>query len=271
MTRKVVNWVWEDEDAQKVFAEWLPFPNEDEAVQFVNRIESFLEISPTLEIIDVGCGNGRYTVELAKRGYHVVAIDVATSFLADAKGLAKQAGVTVEFRLQRGSELKEIEAFDMALALSHNIGFMNRKEVVRHFRAICQSLRPGGILLFTFAGPRHIPSRELGSSKPVKSWGEKEGRFILSEKTYHDGYRNEYCIVIDTNTQEIVEYHEHQRTKGLEEIVGHLKQAGFLSVQAYNGFDQEPATDENFFVFVCKKQGSSNKANSADAKSRAAD
>ena len=254
MIRRVVNWVWEDEDAQKVFREWCPFPDQDAAVQFVDQLERFLEISPPLDILDVGCGNGCYAIELAKRGYNLCAIDVAKLYLDEAKRLASKADVSVDFRLHRGSELKEKAAYDVALALAHVIGFMSNEEVVGHFAAIYRSLRPGGALLYTFQGPRHIPSRELGPSEPVKNWGEKDGRFILSEKYYSDACREEHNIVIDTNIGEIVEYREYQRAYSLIDVVGRLKQAGFPSVKVYKNFKREPAVNEDFFVFHCTKR-----------------
>lgn len=254
MIRRVVNWVWEDEDAQKVFREWSPFPDRYAASRMVDRIENFLEISPPLDILDVGCGNGRHAIELCQRGHTVKAIDVAKLYLDEAKRLAEQVGVSVDFHLQRGSALTETAAYDVVLALDHVIGFMSTEEVVKHFAAIYRSLRHGGVFLYTFQGPRHIPARELGPEHPVKNWGENDGRFILSEKCYSDGCREERNIVIDTNTGEIVEYFEYQRAYGLQVVVNLLEEAGFLSVQVYNNFDREPASNADFFVFVCRRQ-----------------
>ena len=112
MKRRTVNFTWEDEDAQAVFREWVPFPDANVSAQDVDRIETLLHLTPPLDVLDVGCGNGRHAIEMAKRGYRVVGIDVAKRFLKEAKKSAQQFGVPVEFRYQRASELTERDAFD---------------------------------------------------------------------------------------------------------------------------------------------------------------
>jgi SAM-dependent methyltransferase len=46
-----------------------------------------------VEILDVGCGSGRYCIELAKRGAVVTGIDAAGEMLAIARRLAQDGGV----------------------------------------------------------------------------------------------------------------------------------------------------------------------------------
>lgn len=57
------------------------------------------ELSPPrgASILDVGCGTGRHSVELAKRGYAVTGLDLSGQMLAEAARSAAAAGVKVEW------------------------------------------------------------------------------------------------------------------------------------------------------------------------------
>ena len=253
MKRRTISFTWEDEVAQEVFREWVPFPDAQASATGVDRIEAFLNLSPPLDVLDVGCGNGRHAIEMARRGYHVVGIDVARRFLEEARSTAERLNVAVDFRQQRASELTEGDAFDFALAFWHTIGFMAQEEIRKHFGAIHAALRSGCPFLYVFQGPRVTPESASTDAEPIKSWTERNGKFILSEKSIRDGYREEYCVVIDTVAGEITEITERQKAMSYSEILGYLESAGFADVAAYKDFDKSPATAEDFSIFVCRK------------------
>ncbi len=208
LKRRQVGWRWEDPDAQAAFVEWVGFPNREATAHEVDDIERLLNLQQTEEVLDVGCGNGGHAVEMAKRGYRIVGIDIAGSYLREAEQEAKRAGVSVEFRLQRASNIAETACYDAVIAINHTLGFMDDDELRGQFERLAQAIRPGGMLLLKTAGPQCIPNVE---SRSTKNWGEKDGRFILSEKRMEGSVRIEHNIVIDIAKNEIVEYHEEQR------------------------------------------------------------
>ena len=48
-------------------------------------IEQEIDFDKSVKILDIGCGTGRHTIELSKRGYNVTGIDLSDSQLARAK------------------------------------------------------------------------------------------------------------------------------------------------------------------------------------------
>jgi cyclopropane fatty-acyl-phospholipid synthase-like methyltransferase len=253
MKRKVVRQAWEGKDAQVIAAESIRFPDVNASAKHVDVIEDFVGLNPPLDVLEVACGIGRYAVEFAKRGYRVVGMDVEKQFIDQAEKAARDAGVAVEFRLQATSALTEQAQFDFVLSHWHVIGFMVHEEIKRHFAAIRAALKPGCSFLYVFQGPRMVSSRKGETTKPVRNWMEKDGKFILTERCIQDGVPEEYSVVIDTETAEITEYREQKGALGYRDVLEHLKVAGFKSVKAYKDFSKNPATPEEFSIFVCQK------------------
>ncbi|HPR61325.1 MAG TPA: methyltransferase domain-containing protein, partial [Prolixibacteraceae bacterium] len=59
----------------------------------VDFLEQELAFDKTKRILDIGCGTGRHSIELAKRGYTVRGIDLSEQMLSKACENAKAAKV----------------------------------------------------------------------------------------------------------------------------------------------------------------------------------
>jgi len=60
------------------------------------------------QVLDVGCNAGFYSIELAKRGAHVLGIDVDPHYLRQAAWVARQFG------LENQVELQQLQVYDVA-------------------------------------------------------------------------------------------------------------------------------------------------------------
>jgi 2-polyprenyl-3-methyl-5-hydroxy-6-metoxy-1,4-benzoquinol methylase len=83
----------------------------------VDFIEAEIQSDRSKTILDIGCGTGRHAIELAKRGYSVVGIDLSESQLQKAREKAQREGVQVNF-LQADARHFNFEIpFDLVIML----------------------------------------------------------------------------------------------------------------------------------------------------------
>ena len=76
-----------------------------------------LSLRPGDSILDVGCGIGRHSIELAKRGYALTGLDLSSEMLARAASAAKNAGVHVEWIHSDATKFSFPGRFDAAICL----------------------------------------------------------------------------------------------------------------------------------------------------------
>lgn len=102
--------------------------------QMYNRMEltfEFLKKVKIKRVIDVGCGSGRYTVELAKRGFEVVGVDFSERMISLAREQAEKEGVSEHCRFICGDFLNlELQKFDIAIAMGFFDYFDNPEPLI---------------------------------------------------------------------------------------------------------------------------------------------
>lgn len=80
-------------------------------------IERELNRDKSLKILDVGCGTGRHSIELTKRGYRVTGIDLSETMLAKAREKAEKAGLKIDFSRHDARDLPFKSEFDAAIMM----------------------------------------------------------------------------------------------------------------------------------------------------------
>ena len=114
-------------------------------------IENELNFNKTLKILDVGCGTGRHSIELTKRGYAVTGIDLSETQLALAREKAKTQNLKIDFRQHDARNLPFHSEFDVAIMLCEG-GFPLMETDEMNFeilRNVSKSLKEKGKFIFT--------------------------------------------------------------------------------------------------------------------------
>jgi ubiquinone/menaquinone biosynthesis C-methylase UbiE len=113
--------------------------NDEELEALIRRVNDTLPAGS--RVLEVAPGPGYLAIELAKRGYHVVGLDISASFVQIAQAKAKQAGVAVDFQRGNASAMPlNSETFDFIVCRA---AFKNFTEPVRAIEEMYRVLKPG--------------------------------------------------------------------------------------------------------------------------------
>jgi 2-polyprenyl-3-methyl-5-hydroxy-6-metoxy-1,4-benzoquinol methylase len=211
------------------------------------------------EILDIACGAGDQSIELAKRKMNVSAFDIAERLIEVARGHAKADGVSVNFFTQDMRDMRFDKQFDVAVMLSHSFGFFNHEVNKRVLGASYEALKKDGKLLLDLMNPYNIP-------KFQQSWTKLEGGYLLSEPHVLDApagvLTGRPAVYIDVEgdrivlmNQDALENNDIRMYTALE-IKSMLDEVGFTKIELY-GQNQLPrrqycAESERMVVIASK-------------------
>jgi cyclopropane fatty-acyl-phospholipid synthase-like methyltransferase len=121
----------------------------------VDFLIEVLGISPGQSILDVGCGTGRHSVELARRGYTVTGLDLSSGMLEEAKKAADAAGVEVTWIQSNAAEFSIEDPVDTVICLCEGaFGLLGSDDSpigqpAAILSNVQRSMKPGAKCLFT--------------------------------------------------------------------------------------------------------------------------
>lgn len=116
-----------------------------------NFIEQEINHNKQARILDIGCGTGRHSIELAKRGYSVTGVDLSESLINRAKELAEKEKLKIDFQIKDARELTFSNEFDLAIMICEGaFPLMETDEMnFQILQNATRSLKGNGKLIFT--------------------------------------------------------------------------------------------------------------------------
>jgi len=202
----------------------------------VDGVVSLTGINPEAHILDLGCGIGRHSLELARRGFKVTGVDRTSHYLAQASEQADKQSLKVEFIQDDMRNFCRPGTFDAAISMWTSFSYFEDPEEDRQVVAnVYRSLKPGGAFLL------HTHGKEvLARIFSERGWREENGAFILEERKVSKnwGWMENRWIMIKDNQR--TEFRVTHRLYAATELARLFTGCGFGEVNVYGNFQGSP-------------------------------
>ena len=208
-------------------------------------------------VLDLACGTGSLTRELALRGYEMIGADQSPEMLAEAaeknRGISPAAPI---FLCQSMEKLDLYGTIDACVCCLDSINYVtDPKKLARAFQRVHLFLSPGGVFLFDINTPKKL-----------------EG---LDSQVFLDETEDTYCVWraefsrrsrICSYFMDIFQLDRHsgqwtrgeelhqERAYGVEELTAMLEGSGFRDIKTYGELKMRPpGADEQRIFFTARK------------------
>ena len=118
-------------------------------------LEPWLRVRPGTSVLDVGCGVGRWSRELASRGARVTGVDLSPTMIAQAKQRAAAQGVAerCRFLVQDLAVLDAGQKFDLVLGVTVLQHILDPQALRAAMQRMVAHLTEGGTVILLEAAP----------------------------------------------------------------------------------------------------------------------
>jgi SAM-dependent methyltransferase len=225
-----------DEDALWLYG---PTLDDERTEREVTGAWRLLRLAEGMRVADLGCGDGRHAVPLARRGVRVTGVDWSRPAL---ERMARRAArVEVAAGMVRG-DLRLLPlrdgCADAAMALFSTLGYESDERTLQMMVEARRILRAGGRLLVEVTG-RDFAVRSFHTRR---EWAEVQGRPVLVERWIDLAAGEERAVFRYDRGEGPKERHFRRRLYTPGELGALLRAAGFARVVFHGDYEGAPLT-----------------------------
>ena len=224
----------------------------EDTVKQVDFLIKKLGLTGDEKILDLACGFGRHSLELARRGFQVVGVDITRAYVEDARKQAEKENLSATFLHRDIRDVEFEEEFDVVLNMADGaIGYLeNDTENMKIFDVIAKALCHGGkhvmdIMSADYADT-HFPCNlwdagEIGITLSKFEWDRKSQIMLYGQNDFAYGE----CL-----TAPQFEAGDPIHLYHLEEIKHIMKNRDMRVCQVFSKFDGTPGNDDEIQMIV---------------------
>lgn len=224
---------------QTWFKDWFNSPyyhqlyfNRDdrEAASFIDKLISYLKPAPGSTMLDVACGKGRHSIQLAGKGFDVTGIDLSEDSIHEA---LQSETASLHFYRHDMRLPFWINYFDYAFNFFTSFGyFKTRREHDNAIRTIAQAIKKDGVFVMDFLNVHYAEDHLIHQSEK-----EIDGVNFLITKWYDENHFYKKIVVEDECLKEPLIYTEKVAKFSLGDFTEMFAYQGLQIQEVFGDYD----------------------------------
>jgi SAM-dependent methyltransferase len=208
----------------------------ESAPEEVTNLISLLKMSAGASVLDLCCGQGRHSLELARRGFSVVGVDRTQAYVEKARQKAESEGLKLEFVQEDMRRFCRSDTFEAAINVFTSFGYFEEiKDDEKVAKNVYSSLKDGGAFLIDVMG-KEVLARIFRE----RDWHETEDGIVLEERKISKNWgwsENRWMLM---RAKEVEESRFSFRLYSAVELTDLLAKQGFDAIEVYGNLAGAP-------------------------------
>lgn len=223
------------------------FPTGAEQINFIREIAG----KPPKALLDIACGTGGYTIELAKLGYELTAADIDEGMVEELRKKLSQDTGDIKCIRAGMLEMKEkLESkFDLAFCIGNSIVHLSNLEEIQDFLVIAKSLlKKDGRLIIQIINFDRIILKEINELPAIvnEEIGLRFERYYRLDKEENRVWFRTVLSVDGRMLENEIPLFPLQS----DDLNDLLKKAGFKKVKLFGDFNGSDYDRYNSYMLV---------------------
>lgn len=211
-----------------IWRQFFPDKTTQAEVDFIIADANLTEGSTVLDLM---CGYGRHTIELARKRIKVTAVDNLCDYINEIKGVALKESLPITTTCEDVLEVQIEQEYDAAICMGNSLQFFNEQESLKLLSNIAEHLKPGGRFYINTWSIAEIAMKNFKE----RSWSRfGDILFLTDSKLLFHPTRMEINGLFITDSGEREEKIGIDYIYSISELEGMLNKTGFDLKEIYS-------------------------------------
>jgi glycine/sarcosine N-methyltransferase len=223
------------------------FPVGKPQVNFISKFSG----KPPKDLLDVACGSGGYSIELAIQGYNVTAIDLDYNMIEGLREKAVNHKLNIKAFQGNMLELRNKinSRYDLAFCIGNSLVHLEGEaEIEKFFIEMKGILKEDGKLVIQIINYDRVLSQNITSLPTIEN--QEVGLEFKRIYRYNEKLNKVFFKTILKVDEKEIENEIPLYPLLVEDIVKLLKKAGFNELKLYGDFKESEFNKENSYALV---------------------